>query len=79
MLWFRQNLSYLTNFNTCGTLIYYGGCLENIQINGCLHPNISLYHEIEANMKKIIINLSTFSLCNSHVIMLRLLKMIMKD
>jgi hypothetical protein len=27
---------------------------NNFSINGGLHPNISLYHEIEANMNKLI-------------------------
>jgi hypothetical protein len=49
------------NFDTYGTLIYHGGCLENIfkikfKINGVLHLNISLYNEIGADMNKLIIN-----------------------
>jgi hypothetical protein len=41
-----------------------------ISIDGGLYPNISLYHEIGTNMKKLIINWNTFSLCNNLVTML---------
>jgi hypothetical protein len=44
---FNINKKYhsLIVFNTCGTLIYHGGCFENVfqlkcSINGGLHPNI---------------------------------------
>jgi hypothetical protein len=63
-------------FDTYGTLIYHGGCLEEnlllkFIINGGLHPNISLYNEIGTNMNKLIINCSTFWLCNNFVTMSR--------
>ncbi len=37
-----------------------------------------MYHEIGANMTKLIINWSAFSLCNSPVTMLQFLKMTTK-
>ncbi len=53
-------------FDTCGTLIYHGGCLEKklwikFSINGGLHLNISLYHEIGANINKLTSSWNTFS------------------
>ncbi len=53
--------------------------VTKFSINGGLHPNISLYHEIQTNMKKLIINWSTFSLCNNPITMLQLQKRTMKD
>jgi hypothetical protein len=48
----NKKLSRFDNFDTHRTLIYHGGCLENIlevkfTINGDLHPNISLFNKVE--------------------------------
>jgi hypothetical protein len=79
-----KNCHILIIFDTYRTLIYHGACLESIlylkfTLNGGLHPNISLYHEIGTNMNKLISNWSTFSLCNSIVIVVQLYKRTTKD
>ncbi len=61
-----KKLSHLTIFDTYETLIYHGG----------LYPNISLYHEIGANMNKLIGNWNTLQ---HHVTMLQLYKKTTKD
>jgi len=46
--------------------------VTKILINGGLHPNMSMYREIAANMNKLIINWSTFSFCNNPTTMFQL-------